>query len=96
MDPVHPLDVILDAWNMTNNEGIVGSSTICVATLNKKLSQLSYSNIGDCGLLVVSVTTVTTHSATNCPVVVFISLNLLPINIVIFLVVSLYFYNNDN
>ena len=52
---MHPLDVIMDAWNMTNSEGVVGSSTICVATLDRKLGQLSYSNVGDCGLLVVSV-----------------------------------------
>ena len=51
---MHPLDVIMDAWNMTNSEGVVGSSTICVATLDRKLGQLSYSNVGDCGLLVVS------------------------------------------
>ena len=55
LDPVHPLDVIMDAWNMTNSEGVVGSTTICVATLDKKLGQLSYSNVGDGGLLVVSV-----------------------------------------
>eukprot|EP00598_Pedospumella_elongata_P000750 CAMPEP_0184970654 /NCGR_PEP_ID=MMETSP1098-20130426/3044_1 /TAXON_ID=89044 /ORGANISM="Spumella elongata, Strain CCAP 955/1" /LENGTH=570 /DNA_ID=CAMNT_0027492613 /DNA_START=288 /DNA_END=2000 /DNA_ORIENTATION=+ len=53
LDAVHPLDVIMDAWNMTNSEGVVGSSTICVATLDRKLGQLSYSNIGDCGLLVI-------------------------------------------
>jgi len=53
LDPIHPLDVIMDAWNMTANEGVVGSSTICVATLDKKLNQLSYSNIGDCGLMVI-------------------------------------------
>jgi hypothetical protein len=53
LDPVHPLDVIMDAWNRTSSEGVVGSSTICVATLDKKLGQLSYSNVGDCGLLVV-------------------------------------------
>lgn len=44
----------MDAWNMTNSEGVVGSTTICVATLDKKLGQLSYSNVGDGGLLVVS------------------------------------------
>ena len=54
LDPVHPLDVMMDAWNMTNSECVVGSSTICIATLDKKLGQLSYSNVGDCGLLVVS------------------------------------------
>lgn len=53
LDPVHPLDVIMDAWNMTTSDAVVGSSTICVATLDKKLNQLSYSNLGDCGLMLV-------------------------------------------
>lgn len=44
--PVHPLDIILDAWNMNTADGVVGSTTICVAMLDKKLNQLSYSNIG--------------------------------------------------
>ena len=51
-DPVHPLDIIIDAWNQTCREQITGSSTICVATLDNKLNQLSYSNLGDCGLVV--------------------------------------------
>ena len=51
-DPIHPLDVIIDAWNQTCREQISGSSTICVATLDNKLNQLSYSNLGDCGLIV--------------------------------------------
>ncbi|RYG65439.1 CBS domain-containing protein [archaeon] len=53
LDPIHPLDVIMDAWNLTTSAEINGASTICVATLDKKLSQLSYSNLGDCGLMVV-------------------------------------------
>jgi protein phosphatase PTC7 len=53
LDPIHPLDVIMDAWNLTTSEEVPGSSTICVATLDKKLNQLSYSNIGDCGLIVI-------------------------------------------
>jgi len=53
MDAIHPLDVITDAWHLTSSEEVTGSSTICVATLDKKLNQLSYSNIGDCGLMVV-------------------------------------------
>lgn len=51
--PVHPLDVVYDAWNMTLSEKVNGSSTICVATLDLRLSQLSYANIGDCGLMVI-------------------------------------------
>lgn len=53
LTPIHPLDVIMDAWNLTTSEEVSGSSTICVATLDKKLNQLSYSNVGDCGLMVV-------------------------------------------
>lgn len=53
LDPIHPLDAILDAWNTVISEGICGSCTICIATLDKKLNQLSYSNIGDGGLMVV-------------------------------------------
>lgn len=52
-DPIHPLDVISEAWENTVAAKVVGSSTICVATLDRKLNQLSYSNIGDCGLMVV-------------------------------------------
>jgi len=51
-DPIHPLDVIMDAWNTTSNEKVNGSCTICVATLDNNLNQLSYSNLGDCGLMV--------------------------------------------
>jgi protein phosphatase PTC7 len=51
--PIHPLDVLVDAWNLTNAEKVTGSSTICVATIDKSMNQLSYSNIGDCGLMVV-------------------------------------------
>ncbi len=52
-DPIHPVDIIMDAWNMTTYEKITGSSTICVAWIDRKYNQLSYSNIGDCGLMIV-------------------------------------------
>lgn len=52
LTPIQPLDVMLDAWNYTANEEVVGSCTICVATLDRKLGQLSYANVGDCGLVV--------------------------------------------
>lgn len=52
--PIHPLDVLVDAWNATSNESdIAGSSTFCIAMLDKTLNQISYSNIGDGGLMVV-------------------------------------------
>ena len=31
----------------------MGSSTLCIVTLDHELNQLSYSNIGDCGLVVI-------------------------------------------
>ena len=46
-------DAILDAWNSTLSNHVVGSSTICVATIDTTLNQLSYSNLGDGGLMVV-------------------------------------------
>ena len=52
-EPIHPYDVMADAWALTRAEKITGSSTMCVATLDSKLNQLAYSNLGDCGLLVV-------------------------------------------
>ena len=50
--PIHPLDVVIDAWNQTCNDKVTGSSTVCVATLDAKLNQLLYTNLGDCGLMV--------------------------------------------
>ena len=51
-DPIHPIDAIGDAWNMTLQDRIVGSCTVCLATIDLESNQLSYSNIGDCGLMV--------------------------------------------
>jgi protein phosphatase PTC7 len=52
--PISPLDVLTDAWKMTSSsDKVTGSSTICVATVDTKANQLSYSNLGDCGLMVV-------------------------------------------
>ena len=52
-EPIHPYDVLADAWALTTSEKITGSATFCVATLDQKLNQLAYSNLGDSGLLVV-------------------------------------------
>lgn len=51
-EPIHPIDVIMDAWYMTTSERVCGSSTVCVATVDYTSNQLSYSNIGDCGLMI--------------------------------------------
>lgn len=47
------MDVMLDAWNLTIGERVIGSSTFCVASIDKNTSQLSYANVGDCGLMVI-------------------------------------------
>ena len=51
-EAIHPLDIIHDSWNATLSERVVGSCTILIATLDTSNNQLLYSNIGDCGLLV--------------------------------------------
>jgi protein phosphatase PTC7 len=52
-EPMHPLDVIIEGWTQTCHENVVGSSTMCVAFLDEENGQLTYSNIGDGGILVV-------------------------------------------
>ena len=51
--PITPRDVMVDAWNMTIMDKIVGSCTFCVATLDAESHQLSYANVGDCGLIII-------------------------------------------
>jgi protein phosphatase PTC7 len=52
-EPFHPLDVLAEAWNVTVGSKVLGSSTFCFATLDRVKNQLTYSNIGDCGVMVV-------------------------------------------
>ncbi len=52
-EPIHPLDIIVDAWTATDSEEITGSSTICVASIDTISNQLTVSNLGDSGLMVV-------------------------------------------
>jgi len=52
-EPIHPLDVIVDAWSATAREEITGSCTICVASMDNVLNQLTVSNLGDCGLMII-------------------------------------------
>lgn len=49
-EPIHPLDAIMDAYSATRQQKIVGSSTICLASIDNQT--LTFSNIGDCGLMV--------------------------------------------
>ena len=53
LEPMHPLDVIIEAWTATLSESIPGSCTICVATIDAELGLLNYSNLGDCGIMVI-------------------------------------------
>ncbi|CAN0030097.1 unnamed protein product [Ectocarpus fasciculatus] len=53
--PPKPHEVLMAAWEYTIGEKaslVVGSSTACVAALDYDLEQLSFSNIGDCGVVV--------------------------------------------
>jgi protein phosphatase PTC7 len=52
-EPISPLDVIVDACAATDAEEITGSCTICVATVDSDQKQLTVSNLGDCGLMVI-------------------------------------------
>lgn len=53
-ETIYPLDAIQESWFMTNkDQEILGSSTICIATIDVTTNQLFYSNIGDGGLMVV-------------------------------------------
>jgi protein phosphatase PTC7 len=52
-DPVHPLDVMVDAFEMTLCDKVLGSCCVCIAHIDPQRMQLSYSNLGDCGLMVV-------------------------------------------
>lgn len=52
-DPVHPLEVLVDAFQMTQFDQVTGSCCVCVAHIDPQRMQLSYSNLGDCGLMVV-------------------------------------------
>ncbi|KAG5178855.1 phosphatase 2C-like domain-containing protein [Tribonema minus] len=47
-----PLEVLSAAWEMVMGEKAVGSSTACIATLDYSLDQLTFSNIGDNGVVV--------------------------------------------
>ena len=49
---LHPVDIITEAWHATSVKKVMGSSTVCVATIDTIHNQLLYSNIGDCGLMV--------------------------------------------
>ncbi|CAM9704782.1 unnamed protein product, partial [Phaeothamnion confervicola] len=50
--PPKPHQVLSAAWEMTVGEKVIGSSTACVATLDYELDQLTFSNIGDNGVVV--------------------------------------------
>ena len=49
---VRPLDVLSYAWETITKEKVVGSSTACIATLDMELNQLSFCNVGDCGIVI--------------------------------------------
>lgn len=50
--PPKPHQVLSAAWEMTVADKVVGSSTACIATLDYELDQLTFSNIGDNGVVI--------------------------------------------
>eukprot|EP00607_Mallomonas_marina_P006683 CAMPEP_0182437756 /NCGR_PEP_ID=MMETSP1167-20130531/85259_1 /TAXON_ID=2988 /ORGANISM="Mallomonas Sp, Strain CCMP3275" /LENGTH=448 /DNA_ID=CAMNT_0024630787 /DNA_START=507 /DNA_END=1853 /DNA_ORIENTATION=+ len=56
-EPIHPLNALMKAWHAMGGESwtgeVTGSCTVCIATIDPHTCQLSYSNLGDCGLLVI-------------------------------------------
>lgn len=56
IEPIHPYDVLVKAWHATGGEGwsggVTGSCTICLAMVDPVSNQLFYTNVGDCGLMV--------------------------------------------
>lgn len=56
VEPIHPYDVLVKAWHATGGEGwsggVTGSCCICLAMVDPVSNQLFYSNVGDCGLMV--------------------------------------------
>jgi hypothetical protein len=52
-EPVPTLDVLVDAFQMTLHDKVIGSCCVCVAHIDPQRMQLTYSNLGDCGLMIV-------------------------------------------
>jgi hypothetical protein len=49
--PPTPLEILDSAWEMVVSERVEGSCTACVVTLDGRLNQLSYANLGDSGVI---------------------------------------------
>ncbi len=49
--PPSPYEILCAAYEMTIEEGVVGSSTCLIAALDHKMQQLTFSNIGDAGVV---------------------------------------------
>ena len=50
--PIRPHEVLTAAWRDTVDAGIAGSCTALIATIDTELNQLSFSNVGDAGIIV--------------------------------------------
>jgi len=49
---ISPAEVLAQAHEQVKAENVIGSSTACVALFDGKRHQLNFSNIGDCGIIV--------------------------------------------
>jgi len=50
--PLRPNEVLQAAWEKVNKSKLVGSCAACIVTLDHELHQLSFSNVGDTGIMV--------------------------------------------
>jgi protein phosphatase PTC7 len=49
--PPTPMEVLFDAWERVTAEGVVGSSTAAIITLDPGAHQLCVASVGDCGVI---------------------------------------------
>jgi protein phosphatase PTC7 len=51
-EPPSPSEVLGAAWAKVVSEKVIGSATACIVTLDQRLNQLSYANLGDSGVII--------------------------------------------
>lgn len=51
-EPPSPYEALGAAWAKVTNEKVVGSATACIVSLDQRLNQLTYANLGDSGVII--------------------------------------------
>jgi len=50
--PIRPMEILQAGWASTMEKRVPGSATALIATVDTELSQLSFSNVGDAGIVI--------------------------------------------